>query len=76
MGSCYVMRCLVSSLGLYSSRCGRDIAGCGSVIVLWLSYGCLCSVSFPHSAVDWSSACADPEVGTMGLDPSCKITKI
>ena len=38
----------------------EERAGCSNLIVLLLSCGCLCSVSLPSGAVDWSVVVAFP----------------
>ena len=35
----------------------KEVAGFFAFIVLWMSYYCKCSVTFPHVAVGWSAVC-------------------
>ena len=48
---------LVSFLVLQSSRWGREIAACFTLIFLSMSFHCKCPVSLPHCAVGWSAVC-------------------
>ena len=53
---CYAVLSVLSSFAIISLA-EEERASCFTVIVLFLSCDCKCSVSLPHGAAGWSAVC-------------------